>query len=87
MITALTRTSDDKFNNTFGNFSNIKITLRNGLNSSNASKTNSTNSSSANKTNSTNSSANSANSNEILGYKVDKEGFFTSKFNEKILKI
>ena len=60
------------FSSSFGNFSNIKTTVRNGLNS--------TNSSSANKTNSTNSSANS---NEVLGYKVDKEGYFTSEFNEK----
>ena len=63
------------FNSTYSNpLANIKITVRNGLNS--------TNSSSASKTNSTNSSTNSANSNEVLGYKVDKDGYFTSEFNK-----
>ena len=55
------------FSSGFGNLSKIKITVRN---SSNA-----INSSNSSKTNSTN-------SNEVLGYKIDKDGYFIEEFNE-----
>ena len=67
--------------NTFTPLANLKVSVKNadskGTNSSILnSATNS--SKNANSTQSKNS-----NSNEVLGYKVDKDGFFTAEFNEK----
>ena len=66
---------------TFNPLVNLKVSVKNSdSKGTNSSILNSTTNSSKN----TNSTQNkNSNSNEILGYKVDKDGFFTAEFNEK----
>ena len=66
---------------TFNPLVNLKVSVKNSdSKGTNSSILNSTTNSSKN-TNSTQN--NNSNSNEVLGYKVDKDGFFTAEFNEK----
>ena len=67
--------------NTFNPLANLKVSVKNAdSKGTNSSILNSTTNSSKN----TNSTQNkNSNSNEVLGYKVDKDGFFTAEFNEK----
>ena len=63
--------------NTFNPLANLKVSVKNA-------DSKGTNSSILNSSQNTNSTQNkNSNSNEILGYKVDKDGFFTAEFNEK----
>ena len=63
--------------NTFNPLANLKVSVKN----ADSKGTNSSILNSSQNTNSTQSK--NSNSNEILGYKVDKDGFFTAEFNEK----
>ena len=66
---------------TFNPLVNLKVSVKNSdSKGTNSSILNSTTNSSKN-TNSTQN--NNSNSNEVLGYKVDKDGFFTAEFNKK----
>lgn len=77
--------------NSFNPLANLKVSVKNtdGKSASINSSTINLNLNTTNSANATNSSQNvknlskNSNSNEILGYKVDKDGFFTSEFNEK----
>ena len=63
--------------NAFNPLVNLKVSVKNA-------DSKGTNSSILNSSQNTNSTQNkNSNSNEILGYKVDKDGFFTAEFNEK----
>ena len=63
--------------NIFNPLANLKVSVKNA-------DSKGTNSSILNSSQNTNSTQNkNSNSNEVLGYKVDKDGFFTSEFNEK----
>ena len=74
---------------TFNPLVNLKVSVKNadskGTNSASSTANSSTAANSAtNSSQSTNSTQNkNSNSNEVLGYKVDKDGFFTAEFNEK----
>ena len=63
--------------NTFTPLANLKVSVKN----ADSKGTNSSVLNSSQNTNSTQSK--NSNSNEVLGYKVDKDGFFTAEFNEK----
>ncbi len=70
--------------NTFTPLANLKVSVKNTDGKSASINLNTTNS--ANATNSSQNVKNlskNSNSNEVLGYKVDKDGFFTAEFNEK----
>ena len=77
--------------NSFNPLANLKVSVKNtdGKSASINSSTINLNLNTTNSANATNSSQNvknlskNSNSNEVLGYKVDKDGFFTSEFNEK----
>lgn len=63
--------------NAFNPLVNLKVSVKNA-------DSKGTNSSILNSSQNTNSTQNNnSNSNEVLGYKVDKDGFFTAEFNEK----
>ena len=77
--------------NAFNPLANLKVSVKNtdGKSASINSSTINLNLNTTNSANATNSSQNvknlskNSNSNEVLGYKVDKDGFFTAEFNEK----
>ncbi len=77
--------------NAFNPLANLKVSVKNtdGKSASINSSTINLNLNTTNSANATNSSQNvknlskNSNSNEVLGYKVDKDGFFTTEFNEK----